>query len=248
MSIAAVVTGHTRGLGAAIAESLLEREATVFGLARGNNATLADRFGDKLRQTRLDLSDTEGLARWLKGDHLARYFEGATMALLVNNAGLLEPVGPLQEQDVASVAAAVAVNVSAALMLSAAFVQATSQISDRRILHIASGAATRAYAGWSVYGATKAALDHHARGVALDQTPHLRIASIAPGVIDTDMQTHIRSVDERSFPMRQRFVKLKREHQLLDPREAGRDVVEFLFARDFGNEPVVDLRARLGRG
>ena len=106
----------------------------------------------------------------------------------------------------------------------------------------ASGAGSSAYAGWSVYCASKAALDHHARAVALDRTPGLRIASIAPGVIDTDMQAEIRATSDDRFPDRHRFEALKRDGKLRLPDDAARELVDALLAPDFGEEPVADLR------
>jgi benzil reductase ((S)-benzoin forming) len=93
-----------------------------------------------------------------------------------------------------------------------------------------------------VYCATKAALDHHARAVALDRTPGLRIVSIAPGVIDTDMQAEVRATSEDRFPDRQRFVTMKREGRLVSPDRAGRALVELLLSDAFGSDPVTDLR------
>ena len=168
---------------------------------------------------------------------------GSTTAILVNNAGVLQPIGPLETQDIAKVARAATVNVAAVLMLSAKFAQITDGIGDRRILHISSGAATSAYAGWSVYCATKAALDQHARAVALDRSPGLRIAAVAPGVIDTDMQAEVRGTTDDKFPQRQRFVALKRDGQLHDPDESGQTIADFLLSDTFGREPVVDLRS-----
>ena len=240
---AAIVTGHTRGLGAAIAAHLLARRVRVLGIARHENAELASRHGGALAEVRLDLADSAAVEQWLASGALARWLGAAGVALLVNNAGVVQPVGPLEAQDVSLVSRAVAVNVAAALMLSAAFVTAARDASDRRILHVSSGAGSRAYAGWSVYCATKAALDHHARAVALDRTPGLRISSVAPGTVDTDMQAEIRETTDEKFPQRQRFVALKREGRLRSPDEAGRAVVEALLSGEFGREPVVDLRA-----
>jgi hypothetical protein len=239
---AAVVTGHTRGLGAAIATHLLSRGIHVLGVARHGNADLAQRFPGALTEMRLDLADSAALALWLESDAFGRFLGGSELALLVNNAGVLEPIGPLETQDVSLVARAVAVNVAAALMFSAAFTQVTQDARDRRILHISSGAGSKAYAGWSVYCATKAALDHHARAVALDCTPSLRIGSVAPGAIDTEMQAEIRETTAEKFPDRERFVAKKREGRLRSPDEAGRAVVDFLLSDGFGREPVTDLR------
>jgi benzil reductase ((S)-benzoin forming) len=238
----AVVTGHSRGIGAGIAGHLLGRGIPVMGVSRGSNGDLARRFQSDLCEVQLDLADSDALARWLESGALRVFVEGRSRPVLVNNAGVLQPIGPLDVQPPADVLRAVAVNVGAALALSAAFVEATSRSLDRRILHISSGAARNAYAGWTVYCASKAALDHHARAVVLDRTPALRICSLAPGVIDTEMQAQIRATTTERFPDRERFVALKREGELHDPVERGRHLVEFLLSDTFGREPVAELR------
>ncbi|HEX7087957.1 MAG TPA: SDR family oxidoreductase [Vicinamibacterales bacterium] len=242
LDAAAVVTGHSRGLGAGIAAALLARGVRVLGLSRGTHDALAARHGDRLTERRLDLADAAALGDWIASGELNRFLEGAERAVLVNNAGIVQPVGPLDQQEVPDVIRAVTLNVTAPLVLSAAFTAASAGARDRRILHISSGASTTPIAGWSVYCASKAALDHHARTVALDRTPALRIASIAPGVIDTDMQASIRDTGEDRFPDRARFVAMKRQGQLRDPDDAGRAVVDFLLSDRFGRSPVADVR------
>ena len=157
----AIVTGHTRGLGAAVAAELQARGIAVLGLARGRSAQAG------IEQIDLDLADAAALQAWLAGDALRAYLADARDAFLVNNAGVVTPVGPLAAQDPADVLRAVTLNVAAPLALAAAFVRAAPQAA-RRVLHVSSGAARNAYPGWAVYCATKAALDHHARAVLLD--------------------------------------------------------------------------------
>lgn len=237
-----VVTGHSRGLGAALAAELLSRGIPVLGVSRHDNRGLRERHGDALVEVRLDLGDHAAVAHWLDGGALEKFVGTAQRPMLVNNAGVLEPVGPLDTQKVSDVARAVAINVGAALMLSAAFVRATDAAADRRILQISSGAGRKAYAGWSVYCATKAALDHHARCVAMDPTRGLRISSVAPGVIDTDMQAVIRSGSDEDFPDRPRFVAMHREGKLRGAGQVARVVTELLLSDSFGAEPVTDIR------
>src|SRR5438094_7259985 len=236
---AAIVTGHSRGLGEAIASELLARGARVLGIARHENARLAAQFPSLLQQVQLDLSDIAGLPAWLATTSLARYADVAESMILVNNAGLLQPIGPPETQDVDAVARAVVVNVGAPLMLSAAFAQA---IRAGRILHVSSGAGRKAYAGWSIYCATKAALDHHARCVALDASANLSIASLAPGVIDTDMEAEIRASTDARFPERPRFVAMHRDHAVPSAAARAEAIVEYLMSDAFGSEPVFDLR------
>jgi benzil reductase ((S)-benzoin forming) len=240
--VKAVLTGHTRGLGAAIAANLLGRGIPVLGLARNRNSALAVRFGALLEQVELDLSDNAAMARWLASDRLPTFLQGAKCVLLINNAGMVAPVGPIGRLDTVAVGAAVSLNVGAPLMLSSAFETAANAAAERRILHVSSGAGRNAYAGWGTYCASKAALDHHARSVALDRTPGLRICSLAPGVIDTDMQAELRNVALELFPDRQKFDDLKRDGNLVAPDECAQRLVNFLLADQFGREPVADLR------
>ncbi|MGE8488716.1 MAG: SDR family NAD(P)-dependent oxidoreductase, partial [Paraburkholderia nemoris] len=107
---------------------------------------------------------------------------------------------------------------------------------------ISSGAARNAYPGWSIYCATKAALDHHARAVALDANRALRICSLAPGVIDTNMQAEIRGSGEEQFPMREKFEDLKRNGQLSTPEQCATQLLDYAFSDAFGQTPVADIR------
>ncbi len=239
----AVVTGHTRGLGAALTETLLARGFAVLGVARKRHPSLAARFPASLEEAEVDLSDASSIEKWLGDGSMQRFLQGAKLALLVNNAGTVQPIGPCSTQPPADVGRAVVLNVAAPLMLSTVFAAASAGVPDRRIAHVSSGAARNAYAGWSIYCATKAALDHHARSVALDAEPALRIATIAPGVVDTDMQAEIRNVDEARFPSRQKFVDLKRAGQLTSPEEAATKFVDYLLSGAYGQTPTADLRS-----
>ncbi|MBU6488431.1 MAG: SDR family oxidoreductase [Burkholderiales bacterium] len=238
----AIVTGHTRGLGAAIVDALRSRGIDVLGVSRSPAAQAARHPGD-FEEVGLDLSDSEAVAQWLAGDRLTKFVGGAARALLVNNAGTLGPVGPSSVQPPLEVGRAVALNVAAPLMLSSAFCAATAEVPDRRIVHVSSGAARTPYAGWNIYCATKAALDHHARAAALDAERGLRIASVAPGVVDTDMQAQIRGVDDARFPMRERFEQMKRNGQLTSPEEAAGNLVGYLLSDAFGQTATADIRS-----
>lgn len=231
----AVVTGHTRGLGAAIAAELQARGIAVLGLARGRSALAG------IEQIEVDMADAAALQTWLAGPTLRAFLADADEALLVNNAGVVTPVGPLAVQDPGAVLRAVTLNVGAPLALAAAFVQAAPHVT-RRILHISSGAGRNAYPGWAVYCATKAALDHHARAVLQDGDKRVRACSLAPGVIDTDMQAAIRATPDADFPLRERFVELKASGSLTSPEACATNLVDYLLAARFGSEPVDDLR------
>jgi len=234
-TVKAVLTGHSRGLGAAIAAELAGRGIPVLALARQQGADMAG-----VTQVALDLSDTAALSAWLAGGALQAFLADAGSALLINNAGMLQPVGPLPGHEPAEVARAISLNVAAPLMLAAAV--AATGAAERRVLHVSSGAGRNAYPGWAVYCAGKAALDHHARAAALDQTPGLRIVSLAPGVIDTDMQAQIRATDAGQFPLLEQFRALKANGALVSPADCAQKLVAFALSPSFGTAAVADLR------
>lgn len=238
----AIVTGHTRGLGAAFAEELLVRSFSVLAIARSRNDALAQRHAGALTQAQVDLSDPSALERWLAGGALRDFIAGAKAVVLINNAGTAEPIGPVQKLDAAAVGKAVGLNVATPLMLSSAVAAAARDAGDLRIMHLSSGAARNPYPGWSLYCASKAALDQHAKAAALDKTPHLRICSLAPGTIDTDMQAAVRSAPAEDFPLRAKFEGLKRDGQLTSPQECAQRAIDYLLSERFGAVPTVDLR------
>jgi benzil reductase ((S)-benzoin forming) len=244
----AIVTGHTRGLGAALAEQLLSRNIAVLALSRSRNAILAQRYAQTFGEVELDLSDPACVAQWIAGNALSRFLDGAQSVLLFNNAGTVQPIGPVETQDPSAIASAVGLNVATPLMLASAVATASVTANDRRIVHISSGAGRNAYPGWSIYCATKAALDHHARAVGLDANRALRICSVAPGVVDTNMQAEIRGSGEEKFPLRGKFAELKRNGQLVSPEQCATQMIDYALSDAFGETPVADIRELTQRG
>lgn len=243
---AAIVTGHSRGLGAAIAAALLEKGVAVLGIARQGNPELSASYPALLQETQIDFADSAHLLTWLGTGTLPRFVAGKPRVMLINNAGIVAPIAPCGQQPAAAIAQTVAVNVTAPLLLANAFIAATADCPDRRLLHVSSGAARSAYPGWNVYCATKAALDLHAQAVALEQEGNgsnpVKIASLAPGVIDTGMQEQIRATTQEDFPLRPRFEALKREGALASPAASAAKLVAYLLSPAFGATVLTDLR------
>lgn len=163
MAAKIIISGHSSGLGKALAELYLEQGCPVLGIAR---RMLPPREG--LQQCTLDLSDSGTLARWLESGAPEAFINGADELVLINNAGTVAPSAVCGRQRPSEIAAAVALNVAAPLMLTNHVLAVRPESLPVKIIHISSGAGRKAYPGWSVYGATKAALDHHARCVAAE--------------------------------------------------------------------------------
>ena len=248
-----VITGTSRGLGAALARQCLARGDRVLALARTPNPSLATApiaAGGALEQWTIDLADAPAaaarLAQWLSSS----VDPAPGTATLINNAALLAKVGPVDALDPAELVRVLRVDIEAPILLTHAFLHATRNWrSQRRVLQISSGASSSAYAGWSTYCAAKAALDHFARAASLDEglraaagTPAAQIVSLAPGIIDTAMQAQLRSADDAAFPNKQRFVELHQRGQLAAPEDAAARILAYLARPDFGAQAVADIR------
>jgi benzil reductase ((S)-benzoin forming) len=244
-----ILTGASRGLGAAMAERLLTADTLLLTLSRHPTPALQDKAraaGATLEQWAIDVGHDVGAAARLESWLHLHAADGFTAASLINNAGLVGRVGALERSSADELAAVLRVNLEAPFLLTAAFLRATRNWAiDKRVLNISSGAGKRAVAGWAAYCATKAGLDHFSRVVALDEAllPNpARIVSLAPGVIDTDMQGLLRAAEATGFPEQSHFLELKASGQLPTPDTAAARVLAYLGRDDFGRNPVADVR------
>lgn len=244
-----IITGASRGLGRAMAQQLLRPNHRLLCISRQTDPLLdaqAREAGAELEQWQHDLADAVGaagrLAAWFEEIDSA-HFDSAT---LINNAGTIGRPRPLSEAVPAELAQALRVGLEAPMLLTSTFLSSTkSWRGVRKVLSISSGLGRNAMGSQAPYCAAKAGMDHFSRAVALEEkAAHngARIVSLAPGVIDTDMQVQLRESDPALFPDRARFERLKAEGQLDTPESAAAKVLKFLARADFGSNPVADVR------
>jgi benzil reductase ((S)-benzoin forming) len=243
-----ILTGASRGLGLAMAQQRLASGHHVLAIAR--KATLADPAAGHLESWTADLADAAPLAQrlqtWLQA--LPQTPAGRTLSsvTLINNAGVVPSPAPLAHQETDDMVNALRVGLEAPLLLTAAFLRATAGwTATRKVLLVSSGLGRRAMAGSAVYCAAKAGMDHLARALALEEAGKpdgAAVVSLAPGVIDTDMQVQLRSADAALFPERERFAGLHANGQLDSPAQAATKVLRYLDRADFGSNPVADVR------
>ena len=236
-------------MGAAMAEQLLDQGHWLVSIARKTHPGLqsrADARGARLEQWAHDLAAPDEAAMRLQGFLKAAAGEALAVVTLINNAGVVPQPGPVEDAADADLANAIRVGLEAPVLLCAAFLRATDAWTvPRRILNVSSGLGRRAMAGSAAYCAAKAGMDHFSRAVALDEArkPHgARICSLAPGVIDTDMQVQLRGGNLERFPEGRNFIALKEGGKLWSPQEAAVKVLAFLDRPDFGANPVADVR------
>ena len=114
------------------------------------------------------------------------------------------------------------------------------------MLFVSSGLGRRAMAGAAAYCAQKAGLDHFARALALEEQARpggARVASVAPGIIDTDMQKQLRGADPARFAEQGTFAGFHRSGALDSPATAAAKLIALLEREDYGSNPVTDVRA-----
>jgi len=244
-----IVTGASRGMGLAMADQLLAPGHQLLCISRHPNQALAMQATQKgclIEQWSMDLSDPQPvatqLALWL-GKLLTNSLESAT---LINNAGVIPTIAPLSASDPLELTRALRVGLEAPMLLTAAFLKTTLQLNvPRKVLNISSGLGRRPMASQAAYCAAKAGLDHFTRCLALDEARVVngaKVCSLAPGVIDTDMQTQLRNASPDAFPDQTGFAQLKQSGQLTSAKEAAKRVLVWLKRPDFGQQVVADVR------
>jgi benzil reductase ((S)-benzoin forming) len=215
-----VLTGVSRGLGAALFDALAGRGDRVFALGRqftADQRALAASEPDRIHLHRSDLSDPASLP---DAGALHDFLLGESVLIL--NAAVVGPLGPIGRLAQHEVTEAVAVNLTAPMLLTDAFLAARPAGQETRVLFVSSGAAHRVIEGWSVYSATKRGMEMFVDAVAV-QEPDAYVVNINPGVMDTGMQEAVRACD---FPERDRYVGLHERGELPDPVDVAKRIID----------------------
>jgi benzil reductase ((S)-benzoin forming) len=245
-----IVTGASKGLGEALLRRLMQPGHTLVGMARSDGEPLqaqAESKGAVLRWIRCDMNDISSLDTVMEEACAGIAGDGLETAVLINNAGMVEPIAPADVAAGAELARNLTVNLIAPVVLTSAFLRLTAGWgADKRILNLSSGAGKKPYAGWSAYCASKAGLDMFTRCVGEEQQADgaagVRILSVAPGVVDTGMQEEIRRTDPALFQQHSRFVQLKETGALASPDETAGKLLRVLFDDRYPTGSLLDVR------
>ena len=243
-----ILTGGSRGMGFAMAQQLLQQGSHLLSIARTSSTALKSSVSepDQLLQWEQDLAQSEASAQRLTA-WLQTLNPGDWASItLINNAGVIPQIAPLSKVPAADVINAMRVGLEAPMALTGAFLAATDNWSaPRKVLNISSGLGRRAMASQASYCTAKAGMDQFSSCVALEEAAKpngARIVSLAPGVIDTDMQVQLRSAAADSFPDVERFAGLHSHGQLTSAADAAARVLAWLERPDFGEQVIADVR------
>ncbi len=220
-----IVSGASRGLGAAIARALAQIGAAVVVTAR--SAVPLDALVSDIRAAdgqafaiAGDISDPTTAQRCVNAalDNFGR------VDAVVNNAAIIEPIARLADVDAEAWRRLFDVNVLGAVLLAQA---ALPQLRERggRVINVSSGAAVRPIRAWGAYCASKAALNMFNAALAAEE-PQITAIAVRPGVIDTPMQDVIRKRGADAMPPEDyaRFLSLHEARQLLPPAKPGQAI------------------------
>ncbi|CAM1356168.1 (S)-benzoin forming benzil reductase [Tenacibaculum ascidiaceicola] len=235
-----IITGGSKGIGKALAEKYVQENYRVYSLSR----SIVDL--ENVVQLSVDLSDTKATHNTFKMllDEIQKL--EVSSITLVNNAGRLGTIANLENIPSEDIAQSIQLNTTTPLILSSLFIKATQPLTcKKQIISISSGAAVKPYEGWSIYCTSKAAIDMMTKTIAAEQNElehGVKCNAIYPGVVDTNMQTDIRSTDEKDFKNVQRFIDLKENDQLYTPEYVAETIFTIDTQNKLQNGDIVDIR------
>ena len=241
----AILTGTTKGLGAALRD-VLAADANNLVITLSRAATTVPANATTTINFNLDVSDVAAIETVFAAVTARISDQKFDRALLINNAGVVSPVGAFDQISAAETGHNLIVNLAAPMILARLFALSTREIATQRlIVNISSGAAKRAIAGWSAYCAAKAGLEMATRVAAQEAStldPTLSICSLAPGVVDTDMQALIRGTNKKQFPDVARFQAMKADGALRNAHIVAAEIIALVAGGRLTNGGNFDIR------
>ncbi|MBN8892668.1 MAG: SDR family oxidoreductase [Rhodospirillales bacterium] len=187
----ALVMRASAGIGAALDEALAARGAMLAIAARRRAPldALAERLGPNVLPLTCDVADQAAVAAAVAAT-VARF---GRLDHLINNAGVIQPIGHLHETDPAEWARCIQVNLTGAFFACHA---ALPHLLERggTIVNVSSGAGHRPLEGWSAYCSSKAGMVMLTRALLLEYGERgIRAYGFSPGTVRTDMQVAVRA-------------------------------------------------------
>ena len=198
----ALITGTGGGIGRATAELLLKENFFVFGYSRTNRITHPNFIF-----TQIDLSNITEVQR------LVLPIINSVNVLLINNAATIGSIVPCDKKENSEIINEYNLNLVSPTILCKKFIT-TYTDQEKLLINIGSGAANSPIPSWSTYCATKAALDMLTLVIAEENHKNLKVFSVHPGIVDTNMQETIRGTEEHLFPLLSKFTAYYTKNEL----------------------------------
>jgi NAD(P)-dependent dehydrogenase (short-subunit alcohol dehydrogenase family) len=243
------VTGAGRGIGRATALALAEQGAAVAVVSRTQSEV--EQVAEEIRaRGGTALASLLDVSNWDMVNWTAQQIAGnlGPIDMLINNAGVLDPMGKIWEVDPEQAGRLFDINLSGVYYCMRSVLPDMVQRGRGVIVNVSSGAAVSVSPGWSAYGASKAGLDHLTRHAALDlQGTGVRVYSLHPGLVETRMQETLRSSPPDRLPpdRRQFFIDQKEAGKVQPPEMPARTMLWLCSTHcDLENGAVINLRTQ----
>lgn len=237
-----IITGGNKGIGSGIVSAYKDKNYQIISIARTLNQQ--DEYKD-VKQIVLDLSKTEGLEKAFSQILNTIDKDTVERIVFINNAGTLGKIGRLENNSVSDIQNIIQINTITPFLLTSIFLKATQNWNcSKKIINISSGAAVKPYYGWSLYCASKAAIDMMTKAIAVEQetiSNGTKIIAIYPGVVDTNMQTQIRKSSPENFIDVKRFIDLKESNSLVNIETIGKEIFEIDSLNNYPNGAVLNV-------
>ncbi|KAA0546863.1 (S)-benzoin forming benzil reductase [Bacillus sp. BGMRC 2118] len=244
-----IVTGASRGLGQSVVNLLLKKENTVFGVSRSVNQELIQKAKDlevTLHWHTVNVGEIKESEDVLHTIFENINYDHCNSITLINNAGIIEPISTVGTMKSNQISLNVQTNLVAPMVWTNLFIEKTaSQNVKKTIVNVSSGAANKPYSGWSAYCSTKAGVDMFTKTVGLEQKKEenpTTVISFSPGIMDTNMQTTIRSKSKEQFETIDIFKNYKEEGMLRTTEYVGSVLLNLLNSPNIENGRVYDIK------
>ena len=188
------ITGSSKGLGKSLLDLLLKDESNF---AYGFSRTCSLKH-ERYQHTNVDLSDLSEVQN-ISFPTLKK----PKSIVLINNAGMVGDVKHIGNLDNQKTIDCYNLNLITPVILTNNFIaKYTSLNCEKMVLNISSGAGRSPIDGWNVYCSTKAGIDMFSQVLKAESDidkSTIKVLSLAPGIIDTDMQIEIRKASPSGF-------------------------------------------------
>lgn len=244
-----IITGTSRGLGNSIAKKLIDKNNYLFCISRKRDDNLiiyAKEKGFNLDFIEFDLSNIYKIEKLMSTIFDKIKFLKIESISLINNAGVISPIKRIENCKDNEIINNIHVNLLAPIILTSSFIKNVKTLEgNKKIINISSGAGKKPYYGWSNYCASKAAIDLFTQCIGIEQdrsTNPVKIVSLAPFIMDTEMQEEIRKTEKEDFEQVERFIDFKKDGELLSVDFVAEKVIKLLDEEEFTQGGVIDVR------
>lgn len=238
-----IITGTSRGLGEAIAEQLIAPDHHLICISRQKNDRLIAKNAN-IDYLELDLGDPREIDSFMEKIFRSIDTSQAEGLYLINNAAVVTPLSRIESGSSQDIINNIQVNLLAPILLTSAFIRLSAHLDiEKRILNISSMSAKNLVPGMSVYSAAKAGLDVFSKCAGIEQgdnSSSVKVVSVWPGMIDTDLQHKARNTSTDTFASAEMFKKVQEHGLLTSPEATAGKLVHLLLGESFHQGTVVE--------